>query len=334
MRKVPSELGGWCCDAPIDPAAERHFQCESPTDSPPAPRASTRTTSCRTRGWYRCSGWPNRPAWPRSSPERCRSRAPRIKSGAANPAPKLLTVIAGMCAGADSINDLDMLRAGGMPILFDGVYAPSTLGTLLREFSFGHARQLESVLREHLVALATRTEVLAGLDEQAFIDIDSLLRPVYGHAKQGASYGHPKIAGKQVLRKGLSPLATTISTQHSAPVIAGMRLRAGKTGSGKGAGRMVAQAIVTARAAGATGKILVRGDSAYGNRAVVRACRRGNAEFSLVMTKNRAPPPPAPPTRFPGSGAPPLSSQPGPAPPRRPTSPPAVTRSSKPCSPT
>ena len=67
-----------------------------------------------------------------------------------------------------------------------------------------------------------------------------------------------------------------------------MRLRAGKTGSGKGAGRMVAQAIATARAAGATGKILVRGDSAYGNRAVVRACRRGNAEFSLVMTKNRA----------------------------------------------
>jgi hypothetical protein len=89
-----------------------------------------------------------------------------------------------------------------------------------------------------------------------------------------------------VLRKGLSPLATRISTEHSAPVIAGMRLRAGKTGSGKGAGRMVAQAITTARAAGATGKILVRGDSAYGNRAVVGACRRGKAEFSLVMTNN------------------------------------------------
>jgi hypothetical protein len=83
----------------------------------------------------------------------------RIKSGAANPVPKLLTVIAGMCAGADSIDDLDLLRAGGMPILFDGVYAPSTLGTLLREFSFGHARQLESVLREHLCALAGRAEV-------------------------------------------------------------------------------------------------------------------------------------------------------------------------------
>jgi hypothetical protein len=215
-------------------------------------------------------------------------KAPRIKSGSANPVPKLLSVVAGMCSGADSIDDLDMLRAGGMAILFDGVYAPSTLGTLLREFSFGHARQLESVLREHLAALAEHTQVLTGINEQAFIDIDSLLRPVYGRAKQGASYGHTKIAGKQVLRKGLSPLATTISTQQAAPVIAGMRLRAGKTGSGKGAGRMVAQAIVTARAAGATGKILVRGDSAYGNRAVVRACLRGKAEFSLVMTKNRA----------------------------------------------
>jgi hypothetical protein len=111
---------------------------------------------------------------------------------------------------------------------------------------------------------------------------------VYGHDKQGASYGHTKIAGKQVLRTGLSPSATTISTSTSAPVIAGMRLRAGKTGSGKGAGRMVAQAIATARAAGATGAILVRGDSAYGSRAVVRACLRGKAEFSLVMTKNRA----------------------------------------------
>jgi hypothetical protein len=215
-------------------------------------------------------------------------KAPRIKSGSANPVPKLLSVIAGMCSGADSIDDLDVLRTGGMPILFGGVYAPSTLGTLLREFSFGHARQLESVLREHLVALAGRTELLAGIQTQAFIDIDSLLRPVYGHAKQGASYGHTKIAGKQVLRKGLSPLATTISTPACAPVIAGMRLRAGKTGSGKGAGRMVAQAIVTARAAGATGKILVRGDSAYGSRAVARACLRGKAEFSLVMTKNRA----------------------------------------------
>jgi hypothetical protein len=213
---------------------------------------------------------------------------PRIKSGAANPAPKLATLIAGMCAGADCIDDIDIVRSGGMATLFDGVYAPSTVGTLLREFTFGHARQLESVLREHLAALCDRVDLLPGADARVFIDIDSLLRPVYGHDKQGASYGHSKIAGKQILRKGLSPLATTISTAGSAPVIAGMRLRAGKTGSGKGAARMVASAIGTARAAGASGQLLVRGDSAYGSRAVIAACVRHGAHFSLVMTRSPA----------------------------------------------
>jgi len=220
--------------------------------------------------------------------EKVRIAVPRIKSGSANPAPKLRTLIAGMCAGADSIDDIDVLRSGGMKTVFGGVYAPSTVGTLLREFTFGHARQLESVLREHLVALCGRVDLLPGADERVFVDVDSLLRPVYGHAKQGASYGHSKVAGKQILRKGLSSLAATISTAGCAPVIAGMRLRAGKTGSGKGAGRMVASAIGTARAAGARGQILVRGDSAYGSRAVVAACMRHGAQFSLVMTRNPA----------------------------------------------
>jgi hypothetical protein len=193
-----------------------------------------------------------------------------------------------MCAGADCIDDVDAVRSGGMKTLFGGVYAPSTIGTLLREFTFGHARQLESVVREHLVALCERVDLLPGADTQVFIDIDSLLRPVYGHAKQGASYGHTKIAGKQVLRKGLSPLATTISTPASAPVVAGMRLRAGKTGSGKGAGRMVAQAIGTVRAVSAHATILVRGDSMYGSRAVVGTCVRHGAQFSLAMTRNAA----------------------------------------------
>ncbi|TXH28119.1 MAG: IS1380 family transposase, partial [Mycobacterium sp.] len=153
--------------------------------------------------------------------QKIRFTCERIRSGAANPSPKLTTLIAGMCAGADSIDDLDVVRSGGMKTLFDGVYAPSTIGTLLREFTFGHARQLESVLREHLAGLCQRVDLLPGADVRAFVDIDSLLRPVYGHAKQGASYGHTKIAGKQILRKGLSPLITTISTERGAPVITG-----------------------------------------------------------------------------------------------------------------
>lgn len=111
-------------------------------------------------------------------------------------------------------------------------------------------------------SLAERTDLLPGIESQAFIDIDSLLQPAYGQAKQGAGFGHTKIPGKQVLCKGLSPPASTISTRHSAPVVVGIRLRRGKSGSGKGAASMVREAITTARAAGATGEILVRGDSA------------------------------------------------------------------------
>jgi hypothetical protein len=188
-----------------------------------------------------------------------------------NPAGKLACVIAGMTAGADCIDDLEVIRCGGMTTLFDGVYAPATLGILLREFTFGHTKQLASAARAHLVALAARTPVLAGAEARTFIDIDSLLRPVYGYAKQGASFGHTKVSGKQVLRKGLSPLVTTISTPIAAPVVAGIRLRAGKAGSGKGAATMVTEAIGTAREAVPGCDILVRGDCAFGNSLVITA---------------------------------------------------------------
>src|SRR6476469_7495096 len=98
----------------------------------------------------------------------------RVASGAANATAKLTAIIAGMAAGADSIDDLDVIRSGGMSKLFDGVYAAATLGIFLREFTYGHTRQLAAVLRRHLVALARRTPILAGIDQRAFIDIDSL----------------------------------------------------------------------------------------------------------------------------------------------------------------
>jgi hypothetical protein len=160
--------------------------------------------------------------------DRVRFQASRVASAGVNPAGKLTAIIAGMVAGADSIDDLDVLRCGGMARLFTDVYAPATLGQHLREFSHGHALQLASVLRAHLVTLVGSTGLLPGISQRVFVDIDSLLRPTYGHAKQGASYGHTKIAGKQVLRRGLSPLATILSTPTGAPVIAGIRLRAGR----------------------------------------------------------------------------------------------------------
>jgi hypothetical protein len=216
--------------------------------------------------------------------------ATRVKSAGVNPAGKLTSIVAGMAAGADSIDDLDVIRSGGMPRLFGGVYACATVGQLLREFTHGHSLQLASVARAHLVNLVRATDLLPGIGEGArvLVDIDSLLRPTYGRAKQGASFGHTKIAGRQVLRRGLSPLATTICTGQAAPVLAGIRLRAGRAGSGQGAASMVREAIRLARAAGATGTILVRGDSAYGTSAVVRACIRQGARFSVVLAKNAA----------------------------------------------
>ena len=85
-----------------------------------------------------------------------------IPSTGANPAGKVAAIVAGMAAGADSIDDLDVIRHGGMKRLFGGVYAPSTLGSFLRSFTHGHALQLAAVLRAMLVTLAHRTPVLAG----------------------------------------------------------------------------------------------------------------------------------------------------------------------------
>jgi len=220
--------------------------------------------------------------------ERVRFRSTNVASAGVNPSGKLTSIIAGMAVGADCIEDLDVIRAGGMKQIFGGVYACATLGQLLREFTHGHTLQLASVARAHLVNLVGCTDLLPGIEQRAFIDVDSLLRPVYGNHKQGASYGHTKIAGKQILRKGLSPLITTISTSGGAPVVAGIRLRAGRAGSGRGAATVVADAIGTARMAGATGQVLVRGDSAYGSRAVVGACLRAGARFSVVLTNNPA----------------------------------------------
>ncbi|MGH3522170.1 MAG: IS1380 family transposase [Mycobacterium sp.] len=212
----------------------------------------------------------------------------RVKSGAVNPAGKLTSIIAAMTCGADNIDAANVLRAGGTPRVFDEVYAPSTLGIFLREFTFGHAGQLAAVAREHLVALAARTPLLPGIEQRAFLDIDSLLRPVYGHAKQGASFGHAKIAGRALLRKGLSPQITTISTASAAPVIAEARLRSGRAGSGRAAASQLKTAITTARGCGATGTIMVRGDSAFGTKKMIATAVSQGIEFSFTVARNRA----------------------------------------------
>lgn len=200
----------------------------------------------------------------------------------ANPAGKVATVVAGMLAGADSIDDLDIARHGGMRSLFTSVYAPSTLGSFLRTFTHGHVRQLQAAARETLIGLAGRVPLLAGADVLTFVDIDSMLRRVHGKQKQGIGFGHVKVGGYNVWLRGYNPLVATLSTPLSAPVVAATRLRAGNTGSARGAASMIAEVIGTARACGASGEIVVRADSAFYAKAVIGVCRRRGVRFSVT----------------------------------------------------
>jgi len=201
--------------------------------------------------------------------------------GGVNAHVKVPALVAGMVAGADCIDDMDLLRHGGMDRLFDGVRAPSTLGTFLRSFTFGHVRQLDAVASRFLVALAKNAPILPGAGQGCYVDIDDTIKATYGHQKQGVGYGYTKV-------KGLNALLAIVSTPLSAPVIAATRLRRGGTNSVRGAARLVADALVTAKACGAGGLITVRADSAYYAHDVVAAARRGGARFSITIRMNSA----------------------------------------------
>jgi hypothetical protein len=196
---------------------------------------------------------------------------------------KIPGLVAGMAAGADSIDDMDLLRHGAMPELFGGIRAPSTLGSHLRSFTWGNVLQLEMVSRLLLGELARRAPLLPGRDTLAFIDIDAMQKRVYGRRKQGAAFGHTKIQGKSLLVRGLNALAATICTPLGAPVIAATRLRGGNANSARGAARFAAGAIATARDTGCSGLIVVRADSAYYSAAFCGAVRRAGARFSVTV---------------------------------------------------
>jgi len=206
--------------------------------------------------------------------------------GGVNAQLKVPALIGGMVVGADSIDDMDLLRHGGMDRLFGGVRAPSTLGTFLRTFTFGHVRQLDSVAASMLTELARRAPLLDGADKVAFVDVDDTVKATYGYAKQGAGYGYSGV-------KGLNALIATVSTPLSAPVICATRLRRGATNSARGAARLVADALVAAKAAGAggpdgTGLIILRADSAFYNHDVICAARRAEVAFSVTVRSSPA----------------------------------------------
>jgi Transposase DDE domain group 1 len=199
---------------------------------------------------------------------------------------KVPCLVAGMAAGADSIDDLDLLRHGAMPALFGGVRAPSTLGSFLRSFTWGNVLQLGKVNRLMLAELARRAPLLPGKQVLAFVDIDSQQKRVYGRKKQGAAFGHAKIGGKSLLVRGLNALAATISTPLGAPVIAAARLRGGNAASSRGAASFAGEAVRTARATGCTGIVVVRADSAFYSAVFTRAVRAAGAFFSVTVQMN------------------------------------------------
>jgi len=201
----------------------------------------------------------------------------------ANVTAKTTSVVGGMLAGADSIDDLGLLRHGAMGRVFDGLRAPSTLGTFLRSFTHGHVQQLDAVGARLLAGLARQAPGLlagAGPEEAiAFVDVDDTIREVHGYAKQAAAFGYSRV-------RGLNVQLATVSTPSAAPVIARARLRRGNVASHTGAGRMLAQAITTARAAGVKSQILCRADSAYYGWAFVGTAIRHGTWFSVTTRKN------------------------------------------------
>ena len=202
----------------------------------------------------------------------------------ANAGAKVTSLVAGMIAGADSINDMALLRHGAMGTLFDRPYAPSTLGSFLREFTFGHVRQLDAVATRLLSGLCDRTPLVAGIEGQVLVDIDDTVIEVHGHGKQGSGYGYSGV-------RGLNALITTITTGRAAPVIASQRLRKGSCGSPRGAARMIGDTLATVRrlrcaeptAPVSTATVLVRMDSAFYGHPAVSAAIRGGAQVSVTV---------------------------------------------------
>ena len=194
---------------------------------------------------------------------------PRLP-GAALPGRKVLSLVHGMLAGADSIDDMNVLRAGSTGlILGHRVMAPSTLGTFLRAFTFGHVRQLDRVLD---VALARAWEAGAGPgDGPLVIDIDSFVGEVFGYQKQGASYGYTK-------KRGYHPL---LAVRADTGEVLHIRNRKGKANTQRGIARFVDELIARVRRAGHTGTIVIRADSGFENHKLFAELQKRGIEFSI-----------------------------------------------------
>jgi len=193
------------------------------------------------------------------------------------PGRKLLTVVHALLAGGDCIDDADILRSGATSeVVGHEVMAPSTIGTWLRSFTFGHVRQLDA-LTERLLTAAWAAGAGPGA-APLVIDVDSTICQTHGYAKQGATYGYTR-------QRGYHPL---LATRADTGEILHARMRKGSANSSRGAQRFVRETIRRVRRAGATGPIVLRADSAFWSAKVITACRDHNVRFSITMRATKA----------------------------------------------
>ncbi|MET4146965.1 IS1380 family transposase, partial [Arthrobacter sp. UYCo732] len=201
----------------------------------------------------------------------------------ANAGLKVASLVAGMVAGADSIDDMAVLRRGGMKRLFKACYAPSTLGSFLRSFTFGHVRQLDAVASRFLGNLAGQAPLLGSptAADFVFVDVDDTTIEVHGYAKQGSGYGYSGV-------RGLNALLATASAKDTAPVILAQRRRKGAANSARGAKRLITDALSTLKRLNTGGRVLRRFDSAFYGHAAVSAALAGAAEVSVTVRMDPA----------------------------------------------
>jgi hypothetical protein len=197
-------------------------------------------------------------------------RLRRDRPGAANAGRKVMALLFAMVLGADSIDDTDALRAGRTRRLLGGwIPAPSTLGTFLRAFTFGHVRQLDALLGRALER-AWRAGAGPG-DSRLVIDVDSFVGEVCGRLKQGAAFGYTKLLGYHPI------LATRADTREALHI----RLRNGSANTQKGIRRFTDELIARVTRAGATGVKLLRADSGFWNTKVFERLEKAGWQYSI-----------------------------------------------------
>jgi hypothetical protein len=195
----------------------------------------------------------------------------------ANSGVKAMSVIGSMLAGGDSIDDVALLRTGALPALFDRSRAPSTIGSWLRDFKWHNVRQLDAVSRELLARQWAAGAGPADLAGPLTVDLDSTVVGVFGRGKQGADFGYTKVRGYH------PQLATLAETGQ----VVFCRLRGGAAGAARGAKSFVTETISRIRAAGATGELTVRADSAFYSKTVLGTAAKFGVRFSVTVRQDK-----------------------------------------------